>query len=563
MNGRRKLGQVLIEQGLLTEKQLRKALSSHLESGRRLGEELVAMGVVSENDLVKVLSDLLHFRRYNSAVYKLDTNLSGFIPVHSASEYKAVPICEQHGSLIVAMVDPLDFNAVDALESMSIQPIVPVIVTMGEFEQLFSSMYGAVPDYDAHDDGSDILKHVEKSTSVELKSLQEMTEEVPVVRMVNWMITEAIKQSASDIHLSPEKSTAKLRFRIDGKLKEFPSPPAHLVLPITSRIKILSNMDIAQSMVPQDGRMTVRLQNKEINIRASSFPTIHGENIVLRILDTSAGLRTLNDLGMGEDDRRMIEKAMVKPYGLILSTGPTGSGKSTSLYAILQKLICPEVNIITIEDPVEYRVDNIRQAQLNKKAGMTFASALRSILRQDPDIIMVGEIRDSETAVIAHRAAMTGHLVLSTVHTNDSAGAISRLEDMGIAPFIISSTLLCVFAQRLVRKVCPHCCEEWNPPEKVLQDWGLDASENITFVKTSGCLKCTQIGYKGRTAVFEVLLIDDEVKEMIIAEKTSHEIAMAMVANGKLRTLKQDAARKLVAHVTTLEEATSVVMVGI
>jgi type IV pilus assembly protein PilB len=319
-------------------------------------------------------------------------------------------------------------------------------------------------------------------------------------------------------------------------------------------------MDIAVSRVPQDGRFTIKMEDREINIRVSSLPTIYGENIVLRLLDSSGGMIGLDRLGMRTEDKEKLLSVMRKPYGMILSTGPTGSGKSTSLYSILKELNQPDVNIITVEDPVEYRIERIRQVQLNRKAGMTFASGLRSILRQDPDIIMVGEIRDTETAAIAVQAALTGHRMLSTVHTNDAAGAVTRFMDMGIEPFLISSVMLVSFAQRLVRKICPYCKEAYVPPPETFALWGLEEYEGTTLYKGAGCYQCMETGYMGRTGVFEVLLIDEMVQDMILKRQSAQEITRVVQKEGKLRTLKEDALEKVFSGITTLEEAVSSVM---
>jgi type IV pilus assembly protein PilB len=398
------------------------------------------------------------------------------------------------------------------------------------------------------------------SEDLQVSSLQDMATQAPVVRLVNSVLSQAVRDGASDIHISPEQARVSVRFRIDGKLHEVPAPPKSMLLPIISRFKILAGMDIATTRIPQDGRFTVRMEDKEINIRASAIPTIYGENLVLRLLDMGAGHYTLDRLGMFDDDREKIESAIYKPYGMILSTGPTGSGKSTSLYAILRRVNKPDINIITLEDPVEYRVERIRQIQLNRKAGMTFAGGLRSILRQDPDVIMVGEIRDSETAVIGVQAAMTGHRVLSTIHTNDAAGAITRLIDMGIEPFLVSSVLLVSFAQRLVRTVCPYCKEPYQPPERALKQFGLIELEGANFQRGKGCFNCMNTGYKGRIGVFEILLIDDMVQEMILKKQPAPEITRTAQQAGRLRTLKEDAAIKVFKGITTLEEAASAVM---
>ena len=333
-----------------------------------------------------------------------------------------------------------------------------------------------------------------------------------------------------------------------------------MFLPIISRLKILANMDIALSRVPQDGRFTVKMKNKDINIRASTIPSIYGENMVLRLLDTSTSIYSLELLGMNEGDRLKLEAMIHKPYGMILSTGPTGSGKSTALYSILKKINQPDINIITVEDPVEYRIDKIRQVQLNRKAGMTFASGLRSILRQDPDVIMVGEIRDSETASIAVQAALTGHRVLSTLHTNDAAGAMTRLMDMGIEPFLVSSVMLASFAQRLVRKVCPHCRQPHPPSAEARKYWKLEDIDTSGFVVGQGCFNCMHTGFKGRTGVYEVLVIDDMVQDMILKRKSAHEISRAAVEAGNLKTLRDNALEKVIQGVTSLEEAASAVL---
>ena len=390
---------------------------------------------------------------------------------------------------------------------------------------------------------------------IQVTSLHDMAEEVPVIRLVNSIFAQAIRESASDVHLSPQQNSVQVRFRIDGRLHEVPSPPKALFLPIIARLKILANMDITVSRVPQDGRFTLKMERREINVRVSSMPTIYGENVVMRLLDMSAGVYTLDRLGMLKTDRDKIQTMIRKAYGMILSTGPTGSGKSTSLYSILNELNQPDTNIITIEDPVEYRIDNIRQVQLNRKAGMTFASGLRSILRQDPDIIMVGEIRDAETAAVSIQAAQTGHRLLSTLHTNDAAGAITRFVDMGIEPFLVASALLVSFAQRLVRTVCPYCRESYQPPRDALVAWGLEKAENANFQRGKGCYQCMNTGYKGRTGIFEVLVNDEEMQALILKSKSAQEISRAAVGEGKLRTLKDDAAEKVLQGITTLEEA--------
>ena len=494
----------------------------------------------------------------------MDIDLIRYIPIDVAQKYQVAPLKKKGRLLTIAMVDPLDINALDFIEVMTNAEVEPVICSESEINQLINSMYGTQSDLGGIMENMEIESQPDVQSDeapdnkeeVQVASLQDMAGEALVVRLTNSIFAQAIRDKASDIHISPQQTTVQLRYRIDGKLLEVPSPPKSLFLPVIARMKILANMDITVSRIPQDGRFTLKIENKEINVRVSSIPTIHGENIVMRLLDMGAGIYTLNRLGMDAEDMAKIENMCIKPYGMILSTGPTGSGKSTSLYAILNSINKPDINIITLEDPVEYRINDIRQVQLNRKAGMTFASGLRSILRQDPDVIMVGEIRDAETAAISVQAAQTGHRLLSTVHTNDAAGVITRFIDMGIEPFLISSVLIVSFAQRLVRTICPYCKENYNPPENALASFGITTAEakNANFQRGKGCSQCKNTGYKGRTGIFEVLVNDEMVQEMIIKQRPSPEITRAAVAAGKLKTLKEDAAQKVIQGITTLRK---------
>lgn len=557
----------MIEGGLLTEEQLRDALVAKQKSDLKLGQVLTRSGIVNESQLVDLLSKQLKVRKYIPGDYSLDLNMGKLIPMNIAEKYQVAPLKRKGNLLTIAMLDPMDIDALDSIEISTNMEAEPVICSEQELNQLITSIYGSYSGMDnvlesieqvRYDKGGDEIETGDGD--VQVSSLQDMAEEAPVIRLVNSILSQAIREGASDIHISPEKDNVHVRFRVDGKLHEVPAPPKSMFLPVASRLKVLSNMDIAMTRVPQDGRFTVRMNNKEINIRASALPTIHGENIVLRLLDMSAGIYSLEQLGMSAEDKAKLEAVIGKPYGMILSTGPTGSGKSTSLYSILNQINKPDIHIVTLEDPVEFRVEKIRQVQLNRKAGMTFASGLRSILRQDPDVIMVGEIRDSETAVIAVQAALTGHRVLSTVHTNDSAGAISRFIDMGIEPFLVSSVMLVIFAQRLLRKICPYCKEACKPPEQALIQWGLQQVEGADFQRGRGCFQCMGSGYKGRTGVFEVLVIDDMIRDMILQKRSAHEITRAAKEAGRLTTLQENAAEKVVKGITSLEEAASAVM---
>jgi type IV pilus assembly protein PilB len=566
---KKKLGEMLVESKLLTEEQLKQALAEHRKAGLKLGQYLSRQGILSEGQIVEMLSRQLKIEKYHPDAYPIDVSLARLIPIETAQKFQVAPLRKKGRLLTIAMTDPLDINALDTIEISANAEAEPVVCTEREVNQLINGIYGMQSGLGGVMESMEIeaaQPEEEKAQDklaeeVQIASLQDMAGEAPVVRLVNSIFAQAIREGASDVHISPQQNSMQVRFRIDGKLHEVPSPPKTLFLPIIARMKILANIDITVSRIPQDGRFTLRMEKREINVRVSSMPTIYGENIVLRLLDMSAGVYTLDRLGMIKSDRDKIETMMRKAYGMILSTGPTGSGKSTSLYAILNELNSTDTNIITLEDPVEYRIDNIRQVQLNRKAGMTFASGLRSILRQDPDIIMVGEIRDSETAAISIQAAQTGHRLLSTLHTNDAAGAITRFVDMGIEPFLVSSALLVSFAQRLVRTVCPYCKEPYMPPQSALVAWGLDKVENPNFQRGKGCYQCMNNGYKGRTGIFEVLVNDETMQELILKRISAQDINRIAVSEGKLRTLKEDAASKVLQGITTLEEAASAVMV--
>ncbi len=567
MKIKKRLGEILVKEGLLTEEMLQKVLIEQKKTNLKIGQYLIRNGIVEERRIIDLLSRQLGISKYQLNDYPLDLELVRYIPIEVAQKNQVVPLKVRGNLLMVAIADPLEVTILDAIEKVSGMEVEPVICSESEINQLINSMYGVQSDLGDIIGSMEVETKAEDETGnkdeVQVASLKDMAGEALVVRLTNSIFAQAIRDKASDIHISPQQTTVQMRYRIDGKLIEMPSPPKSLFLSVIARVKILANMDITVSRIPQDGRFTLKIENKEINVRVSSIPTIHGENIVMRLLDISTGIYTLNRLGMDAEDMAKIEKMCVKPYGMILSTGPTGSGKSTSLYSILNSINKPDINIVTLEDPVEYRVNDIRQVQLNRKAGMTFASGLRSILRQDPDVIMVGEIRDAETAAVSVQAAQTGHRLLSTVHTNDAAGVITRFIDMGIEPFLISSVLIVSFAQRLVRTICPYCKESYNPPANALEAFGITTEEakNASFQRGKGCSQCKNMGYKGRTGIFEVLVNDEMIQDMIIKQRPSPEITRAAVAAGKLKTLRDDAAKKVIQGITTLEEAASAVMV--
>ena len=566
MKVRKKLGEILVEGGLLTQKQLEEALPFQKRSHLKLGQFLVREGIVNESQIVDLVSNQLRLEKYRPENYTIDMDLTNLLPADMAHKYQAAPLQKNGLLLSLAMVDPLDINALDAIELYTNCEVEAIICSDQHLNNLLSSLYGTYAGIGGVLEDMEEMKigktPVKSTTTgdVEVSSLQDMAEEAPVVRLVNSILSQSVREGASDIHISPEKESVQIRFRVDGRLHEVPAPPKSMLLPIISRLKILANMDIAISRIPQDGRFTVKMKNKDINIRVSTIPSIYGENMVLRLLDTGSSIYSLERLGMNERDRERLESMISRPHGMILSTGPTGSGKSTSLYSILKKINQPDINIITIEDPVEYRIDKIRQVQLNRKAGMTFAGGLRSILRQDPDVIMVGEIRDSETASIAVQAALTGHRVLSTLHTNDAPGAITRFIDMGVEPFLVATVMIVSFAQRLVRKVCPSCKTTYRPSREALKFWKLDQVKNTNFQQGKGCFNCMHTGYKGRTGVYEVLVIDDMVQDLILKRKSAHEITRVVKEAGNFTTLEENAAEKAIQGITSLEEAASAVM---
>ena len=549
-----RLGEQLVLKGILTEEALGNALSAAKAANMKLGEYLTSHGIVPEEDILKALSEQLNFPLYNPDEFPLNTNLKDLVPQDVARENRLVPLTLEEGVLYCALLDPNNFRALDTVEETCRCQVEPVLCTKADFVRLFSAVYG---EYSAF---SEMLGEIDADTAPDAGRADEevitnnAVDDVPVIRLVNLILSEGVKVGASDIHINPEKTTVNVRYRVEGMLRKASEVPLKLAPSVVSRIKIMGNMDISETRLPQDGRFTIKVEGHEINVRVSSIPTTYGENVVMRLLDMSAQrIYELPKLGMGPEDYKLVTQAAHKPYGMILSTGPTGSGKSSSLYAIIKLVNRDEVNIMTLEDPVEYRMAGVRQVQLNVKAGMTFSSGLRAILRQDPDILMVGEIRDRETAQIAVQAALTGHLVLSTLHTNDALSAVNRLVDMGVEPYLVASVLLCSFAQRLVRCVCPHCREQYQPSIGLLHVFGL-TPEDGPFFHGKGCPRCGGTGYMGRTAIFEVFPMLDELQEMVTAGKSKQEIYRRARELG-IRTMADDAAKKIRAGITTAEEA--------
>jgi type IV pilus assembly protein PilB len=533
--------------------------------GVRLGQLLIRDEILSEEQIIHAVSQQLKIPVYTREKYPADTNLKKFVPEELARNQQLAPLCAVGDILYVAVLDPTDLLALDMVTSAAQLDVEPVICSERDLHTLFEIIYGKHLSQQNGNGVADPLPEVDiesKNGSEEEVAeghsdnyLLSLAEDAPVIRLANTILLQAVGKNASDIHILPEKDSVQLRFRIDGDLVDFLAPPKSVFLPLISRLKLLARMDISVSRIPQDGRFSFRTETKEIYVRASTLPTIHGEKMVLRLLDQSGQILGLDQLGLQDEERGKIELAASRPHGMILVTGPTGSGKSTLLYAMLKLLNRPNVNIVTLEDPVEYQLKGLTQVQLNRKAGMTFASGLRAILRQDPDIIMIGEIRDVETATIAIESALTGHKVLSTLHTNDAPGAVTRFAEMGVEPFLIASTLLVVVAQRLVRRLCPMCMQAYKPDgEQSAFFKSVTGAAPKKLFRGQGCPNCGPNGYKGRVGVFEALAINETVRPMILRRAPAGEIKQAMIEAGQFRSLVADAAAKALSGLTSFDE---------
>ncbi|MFH1853984.1 MAG: type II secretion system ATPase GspE [Candidatus Omnitrophota bacterium] len=564
---RDKLGQILLNEKIITKEELDKALDVQKKEGVKLGEVLVNIGLVSEKDIVIAIAKQLSipYASYSKGLLKPaeGQELSKIVHEEYARRYLLLPISKHLNSLTVAFMDPLDLIAIDNLKHMTGCEINPIIATKSDLQRAINEFYGKEDLLkDAISDSYELEEFkAEKSSEDDDLSLDELisrAEEAPIVKLVDLLLMQAIKDRASDIHIEPFKNKINIRYRIDGVLYEIPPPAKHLLPALVSRIKILSNLDIAERRLPQDGSFLVKVDKKGIDIRVSSVPTIYGEKVVMRILDKSATPLDLGELGFEAQELESFRKAIFSPHGLILTTGPTGSGKTTTLYAALNELRSPHKNISTVEDPVEYKLDGINQVQIKPRIGLTFANALRSFLRQDPDIIMVGEIRDLETAQISIRASLTGHLVLSTLHTNDAPSAISRLIDIGIEPYLISSSLILVAAQRLVRRLCPECKEAYETTPQIMNDFKI---KQELLYKPKGCDYCSHTGYRGRIAIYEIIIISDKLRELTSKGAGLGDIKKVVRDMG-VKSLTQAGIKKVEEGVTSLEEALSITIVA-
>lgn len=555
---RDRIKSALVKEGLLTAEQLEAAEQESRQAGEDLETALVRLEYLTADQLAEFIGEQLDVPYVNIEDYAIDTAVLTLIPEKIARRYNILPLFKIENNLTVAMADPLNIVALDDIKALTRCKVDAVFSLEQSIKTGIDQWYGM----------GEGRKHLIERLAEDLKEIERKQQprypERPddlhlvqealkpsVVKLINSIIAQAILENASDIHLEPKPDSMLIRFRIDGLLYNRQTLPLELIKKVTSRIKIMSGMDISIRMVPQDGRIGLYIRNRHIDIRTSTFPSLNGENIVLRILDKSQGLRALSDVGLSDGDLKKFRKTLRATKGLMLATGPTGSGKTTTIYAVINSLNRENKNIMTIEDPVEYETDGIIQCSIDPKVGVTFPSALRSILRQDPDIIYVGEIRDTETAKVAVRASMTGHFVISTLHTNNAVSAITRLVDMGIAPVMLGPLVVCVFAQRLVRRLCQRCRKEVEPKPEDIERYQLPA--DVTLYDAKGCVQCNNIGYKGRIGVFEVITFDRDLQKMVLAGTPEHEIMATAVKQGTA-TLLQDAIEKVIAGVTTLDE---------
>jgi len=551
------LGTILLQRGLVTQEQIDAAMAEQARTSRSLGRVLVAHGVIGENDLVAALAEQIGLEFVDLAEHAIDPTAASTISDGLARRYQALPIAWDGPTLVVAMADPSNVLAVDDIRSVTGADVRCVVSTKEQIESAINranrldAEVGEVTSMavDMSDDGAD------------LASIREVTEDAPIVKLVNLIIRQGVQDRASDIHIEPTEHDVRVRYRIDGVLHEVMRPPKKVQSGLLSRLKIMADLNIAERRVPQDGRVSANIAGKQVDLRVATLPTVYGEKIVMRVLDKGTSLLALAELGFLPNTLARYESMFHKPYGTILVTGPTGSGKSTTLYATLNQLNDPSKNVITVEDPVEYRLPGINQVQINNKAGLTFAAALRTILRADPDILLVGEIRDKETATIAMEAALTGHLVLSTLHTNDAASTPTRLVEMGLEPYLVSSSVDCVVAQRLIRRLCERCKVAYFPTNADLQALDIDGDVEEApeeLYQAVGCQACSKTGYNGRFALHEVLMVSDDIKGMIADRAHTEDIKKVAIAQG-MYTLRRSGLTHVRMGNTSVEELLRVV----
>jgi type IV pilus assembly protein PilB len=564
-----KFGELLLRTGKIDQQQLQEALAYQKEQGGRLGSALVKLGHITESQLVDALSQHFGVPSVDLTETEIDEVVIKIIPADIARKYTIVPVSKAGATVTVAMLDPSNVFAMDDVKFMTGYKVEPVVAAESGIRGAIDKYYGSTHAIELKKVMEDLseeagtgtdLEVLEEEQDLDLATLEEESEQAPVVKLVNIVLTDAIKRGASDIHIEPYEKEYRVRYRIDGILYEMMHPPLKLKEAITSRCKIMARLDIAEKRLPQDGRIKIKTKiggkAKDLDYRVSVLPTLFGEKIVMRLLDKDKLMLDMAKLGFEAESLRRFENAILKPYGMVLVTGPTGSGKTNTLYSALQRINTPEVNIITAEDPVEFNLMGINQVQMREQIGLNFAASLRSFLRQDPNIILVGEIRDFETAEVAIKAAMTGHLVLSTLHTNDAPSSINRLMNMGIEPFLVATSVHLIAAQRLVRRICSFCREPAaEVPPNVLVEAGFSDAESRTLklFRGRGCERCSNTGYKGRIALYEVMEVEDEIREMILSGASSYELRVKAIQNGMI-TLRGSGLQKIRDGVTTMEE---------
>ncbi|MER3454619.1 MAG: type II secretion system protein GspE [Acidimicrobiia bacterium] len=545
---------LLVEEGIIDESQLDEVLAEYEETGKPIGRILIEKGFLTEEDLLAVLADQAGFEFVDLSEHPVDPSAAALIPDSICRRYGLIAIGFNGDKLVVAMSDPQNVIARDDVKSISGRDIEIVVAAPGAILEALDRISRLDTDIEAFAG--------EQEVEEDLSKLKEISEDAPAVRFVNMVISQAVQDRASDIHVEPQNRDVVIRYRIDGVLKEHMRSGKSIHPAIISRLKIMADMDIAEHRIPQDGRISMKIMGREIDMRCSCVPTVWGEKFVMRILDKQAGIVSLDKLGLLEENARKLQAAYTKPYGAIFCSGPTGSGKTTTLYSILKVIASPDKNTVTVEDPVEYKIPGLNQVQVNAKAGLTFANALRGIVRGDPDIIMVGEIRDLETAHIAVESALTGHLVLSSIHTNDAPSTPARLVEMGVEPYLVGSALDCVVSQRLARRLCERCKEPYQPTEEMLVNigWPLEEERELPVLyKAVGCGHCSKTGYRGRIALHEIMLVTEEIERMVVERRTSEEIKKVAVMEG-MKPLRLDGLAKVRMGITTLDEVMRVVV---
>ncbi|MCK9420479.1 MAG: Flp pilus assembly complex ATPase component TadA [Nitrospirae bacterium] len=550
-----KIGDILFEKGVITREQLENALKEQQKKGadsKKIGSYLIDLGYVTESDIATALGIQFNLPVMRLEGMKIKPEVIDLVPEKIVRKFNIIPLFKIGDELTIAISDPTDISLLDAVGAQSKSKIIPVIAPYLEITKAIIRNYST----QVETEQSELSRQMESPgiSRIEVDELRKAGADLPVVKVVDRMLIDAVLEKASDIHVEPREDKLVIRCRIDGILSEVATYPQSMHKGVVSRIKILSSLDISERQKPQDGRVKIKIEGNEVDIRVSTLPTIYGEKAVLRLLNKNAQSLNLDDLNMSEKNLETLRQLIEEPYGIVLVTGPTGSGKTTTLYAALNEINSIEDNIVTVEDPVEYQLPLINQIQINPKKDLTFANALRSILRQDPDIIMIGEIRDPETASIAAESALTGHLVLSTLHTNDAASSITRLIDMGVEPFLIAPSLLGIVAQRLVRKICRKCSEEFTPSKRELDILGLGASmDGVKFHRGTGCEDCKKTGYSGRTGIYEIMVIDSKIRELITARGSTEMMRQQALKSG-FKDMRFDGIRKVLAGITTIEE---------